>query len=193
MQTDSQTLITDLARRTRQIILTVEQELLPLSEKELNRKPGPESWSALECIAHLNRYGEFYLPELERVLSAGKGKPVRSEFRSGWLGNYFAQSMLPKNGEIKKMKTLAPMNPVGSTFTSDELRTFIKQLNKMLEYLEAARNIDLTRNKTGVSISKWIKLRLGDTLRFVTYHNERHLQQALRAVQTVHASEELVR
>lgn len=193
MHIDSRALLTDLTRRTRQVLQTIEQELLPLSEKQLNHKPGPDSWSALECIAHLNRYGAFYLPELQRVLSAAKRQPVRSEFRSGWLGNYFAQSMLPQNGEIKKMKTLAPMNPAGSKLTSEELRIFIKQLNKMLEYFKAAETVDLTRNKTGVSISKWIKLRLGDTLRFVTYHNERHLQQALRAVQTVKVPGELIR
>ena len=35
-----------------------------------------------------------------------------------------------------------------------------------------------TKTKTAISISKLMKLRLGDTFRFVTAHNERHLLQA---------------
>lgn len=184
MQTDSHALLADLTQRTRKLLLVVERDLVPLSEGELNHKPGPGRWSALECIAHLNRYGEFYLPELERALQAGRGKRVDKSFRSGWLGNYFAESMLPKNGKIKKMKTPAGMNPEGSQLSTNELQLFIKQLNKILEYLNSADEVDLTRTKTGISLSKFIKLRLGDTLRFVVYHNERHVGQAGRAVQT---------
>jgi uncharacterized protein (DUF2249 family) len=51
----------------------------------------------------------------------------------------------------------------------------------MLELLEIARSKNLNRIRTSISISKLIKLKLGDTLRVVIYHNGRHLQQALRA------------
>ncbi|MGB3549023.1 MAG: hypothetical protein WBA17_18760 [Saprospiraceae bacterium] len=39
----------------------------------------------------------------------------------------------------------------------------------------------MNRTKTAVSITKLIRLRLGDTLRVVVYHNQRHVAQALRA------------
>jgi hypothetical protein len=41
-----------------------------------------------------------------------------------------------------------------------------------------AQKVDLTKVKTAISLSKFIKLRLGDTLRFLVYHNERHILQA---------------
>jgi len=62
------------------------------------------------------------------------------------------------------------------------LGTFTGQLNEMLQLLKLAAGTDLTKVKTGISISPFIKLRLGDTLRVVIYHNERHLRQAIRAV-----------
>lgn len=34
-----------------------------------------------------------------------------------------------------------------------------------------------------ISINQLIKIRLGDSLRFVIYHNQRHFQQALQAMQ----------
>jgi hypothetical protein len=60
----------------------------------------------------------------------------------------------------------------------------------MLELLEAARTVDLTRTKTGISITNLIKLRLGDTLRVVVYHNWRHIEQAQRAIQSAPVSAE---
>lgn len=40
--------------------------------------------------------------------------------------------------------------------------------------------MDLTKTKASISLTRLIKLRLGDTLRFFTYHIERHVLQAER-------------
>ena len=37
-----------------------------LTNEQLNYKSSPETWSILECIEHLNLYGNFYLPEIEQ-------------------------------------------------------------------------------------------------------------------------------
>lgn len=80
------------------------------------------------------------------------------------------------------MKTFNEMNPMGKKLDKSVLETFIAQLNQMLQILETARNKDLNRIKTSISISKWIKLKLGDTLRIVIYHNHRHILQAKKAL-----------
>jgi hypothetical protein len=49
-----------------------------------------------------------------------------------------------------------------------------------LNLLEQGKKVDLTRTRTSISISSLIKLRLGDTLRVVIYHNQRHLAQVRR-------------
>lgn len=150
------------------------------SEELLNTKPTPESWSALECIEHLNRYGAFYLPEIERRLSANK-KPASTFFKSGVLGNYFANSMKPKD-KLNKMKTFKNMNPSGSQLDKQVITTFIDQCNTLEQLLEQARTHNLQKVKTAISISTLLKLRLGDTFRFFLYHNERHWKQAERAM-----------
>lgn len=49
----------------------------------------------------------------------------------------------------------------------------------MLRYLlELAKNADLVKVKTSISLTKLIKLRLGDTFRFLVNHIERHVLQA---------------
>ncbi|MGB0850352.1 MAG: DinB family protein [Bacteroidia bacterium] len=150
-----------------------------LSDNELNYKSSSESWSVLECIDHLNRYGNFYIPEISSSIKSSK-HGAESNFKSGVLGNYFASSMLPKE-DLNKMKTFKSMNPIGSSLNNTVLKTFIEHQNKILDLLNESRNVSLTTNKTAISISKWIRLRLGDTLRVVIYHNLRHIEQAERA------------
>lgn len=172
---DSTTLINDLIKRTKDNLNRI-QPMLDLSIEDLNFKPDPERWSILECIEHLNRYGDFYLPELETKINQSKHK-ANAVFKSGWLGNYFAISMLPKE-KLNTMKTFKSMNPAGSQLTKETLHTFVHQQQQMLTLLHQARTVCLSKTKTNISISKWIKLRLGDTFRVVIYHNQRHLLQA---------------
>lgn len=179
MKTKAAELIADLIERTRQNLNKAEK-LKQLPSYELNRKVSPESWSALECIEHLNRYGDFYLPELETRIKQSKHKPAE-EFKSSLLGNYFAEMMLP-NEKMKKMKTFKLMNPIGSNLEISAIDKFINQQKKTLDLLNKARTVDLNRTKTSISISKWIKLKLGDTFRVVIYHNQRHLVQAGKSV-----------
>jgi len=70
------------------------------------------------------------------------------------------------------------MNPINSQLDKEVVNEFIKQQYQLIELLEKAKNIDLNAAKTNISISRLIKLKLGDTFRFVIYHNVRHIRQA---------------
>ena len=179
MKVATETLIADLIERTRQHLNSAEK-LKQLSAAALNWKKSPESWSALECIEHLNLYGDFYLPEIESRINKSSTKPD-PYFKSGLLGNYFANAMLPKE-KLNKMKTFKDKNPAGSKLDKSAIDRFIDQQKKMLELLNKARQVNLTKTKTSISITKLIKLRLGDTFRVVIYHNDRHLVQANNVV-----------
>lgn len=179
MNISAEEIIRDLTELTRDNIRQVEA-FAKLPIEELNRRPSAESWSALECIEHLNRYGDFYIPEIQKQIAASKHRS-NGKFRSGLLGNYFAKSMLPKE-KLNKMKTFKSMNPAGSTLDAAVLDRFLEQQNQILELLEAAKRVNLSKTKTAISISKLIKLRIGDTFRVVIYHNHRHIVQAIRGV-----------
>ena len=188
MKIQTEVLVTDLMNRTKQLILEAEA-LKEKSGEQLNFKQHPESWSVLECLEHLNLYGRFYLPEIEKRITTFplrrgiEGEDVKHYFdpvfKSGWLGNYFANSMLPKE-ELKKMKTFKNMNPLNSKLDKKVIDEFISQQEQMLRLLEESRKISLNKTRTAISISKLIKLKLGDTFRFVIYHNQRHMVQAYR-------------
>jgi len=175
MKLNSEALLNDLVEQTKNNLNHVEQ-LKKLSINDLNSRKTNESWSKLECIEHLNLYGDYYLAQIEKSISNSKhkSKPV---FKSGVLGNYFVQ-LMKTDKKVKKMKTAKEMNPIGSNLDLSSLDRFVFQQQKLLQLIEKARKVDLTKNTTGISISKMIKLRLGDTFRFLVAHNERHIQQA---------------
>ena len=179
MKTPTENLITDLIERTRQNLNSAEQ-LHDLNPEVLNYKSSTDSWSALECFAHLNFYGDFYLPEIEKRIKASH-YPAEPEYKSGLLGNYFAKMMLPGE-KMKPMKTLKSTNPNGSKLEKDTIGKFILQQKKMLKLLDTARKVSLNRTKASISIAPMLKLKLGDTFRVVIYHNERHIVQAKKAV-----------
>ena len=148
----------------------------------LNYKESVEKWSALECIEHLNRYGDFYLPEIQKRLKDAKVSET-PYFKHGLIGNYFAKALAPGQ---KSMKTLKDMNPASSSqLKIEKLDKFIQQQKQMLDLLHQARRYNLTKVKTSISISKILKLRLGDTFKVVIYHNQRHIDQARRAIENV--------
>lgn len=156
------------------------ESLRDKSNSELNSRITEGSWSVLECLEHLNLYGNFYLPEISTKINTSKTKR-KEQFKSGLLGGYFAKTML----HPAKIKTFKAMNPIYSNLDNSTLKTFMEQQYKTLEILDLAHNVDLNKVKTSISISSFIKLRLGDTLRVVIYHNKRHILQAQRVLNTI--------
>lgn len=172
-------LLQDLLERTQENKSKAERfKTLPLDT--LNWKYAPNSWSILECLEHLNRYGDYYIPEIEKRIASSQHRPTPI-FKSGWLGNYFARTMLPRE-KLNKMKTFTAMDPIGSKLDMDTLKKFIDQQQAIANLLHKSKEVDLIKTKTGISISKWIKLRLGDTFRVVIYHNQRHMAQAQKVL-----------
>jgi hypothetical protein len=182
MQIERNQLIDDLIARVKQTTLSI-AKLKALPADQLNRRINAGDWTILECIEHLNLYGDFYLPEIEKQILNKETSLEADEFRSGVIGNYFASLIQVKNGKVKKMKTPKNMNPIHSALSITTIDRFLKQQERLTTLLQQARKIDLTRTKTAISMTSMIRLRLGDTLRFVVFHIERHVAQARRNVE----------
>ena len=62
---------------------------------------------------------------------------------------------------------------------------FLQHQNKYLHILEVARRRNLNNIRIPVSISRFIRLKLGDILRFLVAHQQRHMIQARNALKAV--------
>ena len=80
---NTELLINDLIELTKKNMNDI-QSFKNLSIEKLNLKPSSESWSILECIEHLNRYGEFYIPEITKRLE-NSNYQKSDTFKSGIL------------------------------------------------------------------------------------------------------------
>ncbi|RYG01118.1 MAG: DinB family protein, partial [Chitinophagaceae bacterium] len=75
MQNIKTTILLDqLKSDTRQIIL--ETKLLLHHDPELlTRQPAPGSWSVAQAIEHLNAYGRYYIPAINKAIKAKSYPP----------------------------------------------------------------------------------------------------------------------
>ena len=178
MQTTNNILIDELLHIVESTTVSA-KKFKQLSDAQLKFKKSPESWSVLECIEHLNLYGDFYLPEIQKEILNAEKVPSASIVKSGAIGNYFANLMKVKDGKLKKMKSPADKNPATSELSFTTIDRFLKQQELLKQLLLQSRTVNLTKTKTSISLTRLIRLRLGDTLRFLVYHMERHIQQAV--------------
>ena len=183
-QTDH--LIETLYAQTEHFLETAVREWQMLPPERLAARPAPGAWSAAQCLEHLNVYGRYYLPAIEKAMAAGKRRGHRPApvFRSGLLGGYFTKLMQPQADGKLKSKMQAPKNAIPQE-TPDPiamLAEFINQQEAMLRLLEAAKSANLKQAKVPISIAPWLRLRLGDTFLFYTAHHQRHVLQIQRAL-----------
>lgn len=158
---------------------TARTEFAPLPLALLNQRSAPASWSILECLEHLNRYGRYYVPALARALQRLHPAPVGpTEVQYSWLGRKSVAMMRPTTA--KKSTTLSRMNPLGSPLDGHVLSEFDRHQARLLDLLARAHGADLNRAAVPVEFFRLLKLRLGEALEFVVVHQQRHLQQAQR-------------
>ncbi|MEI6950489.1 DinB family protein [Paraflavisolibacter sp. H34] len=177
-------LLQDLQLQTENILDKAVGHWQMIPPESLLRAPGENRWSAAQCLEHLNSYGRYYLPAIEKAISAAeqKGPAPSPTFTSGWLGHYFYQLMLPKEKGMKKMKAPKDHIPASNLDSDAVLREFIDQQEQLLLLLERAKGIDPGRAKVAISIAPFLKLKLGDVFLFLVAHHQRHVLQAEKAM-----------
>jgi len=152
-------------------------------------QPSPDKWSAAQVIEHLNTYNRYYLPEIGKGISkSGKDLSASTaEFTPGWFGAYFTKMMRPTaDGRIKnKMKALKNHRPAAALDVKQVLDEFIRKENLLLQLLQDARTVHMGKLRIPISISRFIKLKLGDTFNFLIAHQQRHFLQLNRTLEAV--------
>jgi uncharacterized damage-inducible protein DinB len=142
-------------------------------------QPIPGQWSVAQVLEHLNSYGRYYLPAIDKAMSFSNSQR-EAWFNSGVLGNYFTNMMKPKTVfEVKnKMKAPKDHSPQPQLDADKVIEEFLEQQQRLLRQLEAAKNKSLGSIRVPISITKLLKLKLGDTFRFLIAHEQRHFIQA---------------
>jgi DinB superfamily len=184
---ETQILIDSLYQQTEKHLYKAvkEWQMLPATVFEKQTQNG--GWSAAQCLEHLNFYGQHYLPAIENAIeqSLKKGHKPANTFKSGWLGDYFYRLMLPntEGGVKSKMKSPKNAEPQKQPNAQEVIAEFIEQQEKMLELINKSRSINLGSIRVPISLTKLIKLKLGDTFLFCGAHNQRHVLQLEKSLE----------
>lgn len=179
-------IVTDITRAN---LATIEKRVSKLSENQLSWIPNPGVWSVQQVLAHLNEYGHYYHPTFLKKIENTRFTSTKEAFVSSPLGRSAWKSMKLGNARNVKRKFKAPKgyNPAVDKHlvTGNDVQEFIDQQHQLLDIITKAEQVNLRRVKIPISISKIVRLRLGDALLFVVYHNERHVQQILNLCNNV--------
>jgi len=176
MTYDSTQLLNELDNAVKDIIDIVETDFATYSPRELNWKPTPEKWSAAECLEHLNIYSRYYNPAMKKAIQEKNHLIFTANFKSAWFGDFSVKSVHPDNA--KKQKTLKRLNPIHSELPPTVLENFLSHQQQLRKIISKSRTVNLYKIKIPAEVAKLLKLRLGDCLRFIVAHEQRHIQQA---------------
>src|SRR5678815_2669931 len=107
---NAEQLIQQLQQQTEILLNEAIQQWQMLSPAIFKEQPAHGAWSAMQCLGHLNAYGDYYLPAIEKAISETKqqDKTRSTTFTPGWLGNYFTNLMMPNKNGVPSKKMKAP-------------------------------------------------------------------------------------
>lgn len=152
------------------------QRIKELHVAQLEYAPTLEQWNILQCAAHLNYYFDFYLPQFT-VATKLNIRTSNQEFKPGIVGNYFA-AMLQYKENHKKIKSPKHTNPIDKNNLSIVvLAEMENNLTTLKETISIMPIEVLNKKEITTMFSTWFKLKVGDALRIVVYHNDRHFHQ----------------
>jgi uncharacterized damage-inducible protein DinB len=176
------TLITDLLDRT-ELLKVNTRAWERLTDDQLRQSPGPGKWSISEIYAHLNLCLDQSIRVILSRVTLAPDSPSDT-YRSGWLGDWVYDRMMPRpDGSVLKSKARkAWCADPAHIDAREELARFERHCDALDDILRHAATKDLRRITIPFYFPRLVQLRLGDTLRYLVAHGERHLLQAQRVM-----------
>jgi DinB superfamily len=187
----SDVLIDTLHSDVREVIFQCNQ-LNQYSEQLLQQAPAAGKWSVAQVLEHLNIYSRYYISAIEDRLHLNQSGPDMF-FKPGWPGNYFTKLMKPAENKTITKKMKAPKNAVPAAIPDTEamLAECLQHQHHLLNLLQIAKNVNMNYIRIPISLNKYIKMKLGDTFRFLIAHDQRHflqIENILAALKTTKAA-----
>jgi uncharacterized damage-inducible protein DinB len=184
MATFSRTsLITELLDRT-ELLKANTQTFLRLTDEQLKQRPGQGAWSIAEVYGHLNLSMDR---SIRIILSRIALAPDTNsdEYTSGLLGDLACSIIMPRpDGSVLKLKAQKSQTVDAVTIDArEELNIFLRHCDALDDILRHVATKDLRRITIPFFLPRLLRLRLGDVLRFLVAHGERHLLQAQRVME----------
>ncbi len=162
-----------------------------LPEEAWRRRPAPGHWSAAECVEHLNRTADAFIPLLHEVLELGRHVPAEAprRFRRDALG-WLLAAIMSAPSSLAHTRTTAPFDPSSAPIAepAELLRRFDERQQELIACVEAGAGLPLDRLRVHSPFDPRIRYSLYSALVLLPRHQARHIAQAERAAVRAGAS-----
>jgi len=146
-------------------------------------RPVAQSWSASECLDHLNRTSEQFLPLVRRALAdAPRLEPgTQPHFRRGLLG-WLLWKIMPPPVRLVRSKTTAPFEPARELDLEALVRRFEELQREQIGCVAAADGLAIDKVFIASPFNARARYNLFACQGILPRHQHRHLWQAEQAL-----------
>lgn len=152
--------------------------------------PDPEMWSAIQCIDHLNTAGWLLLHPMEEAIQRGRAKGPfgKPPFEYGFMSRWFIRSMEPSSGWSFTAPSVYEPAPSNTLYPNEAVDEFLALQDQFSECVVAAEGLDLRQIRLPSPAIPLLRISLGAWFEATLAHEQRHLRQAKRVLDTVRAA-----
>ena len=146
-------------------------------------RPDPDSWSAAECVQHLNLSSDAYLPVWQQLIAAAG--PRKSELSAPYGIDFWGRllSWILEPPPRIRSKTLAPFEPMGNEQVQEIFEQFVDRQQRIIGALRRCRGRAIDKISMASPVDSRIRYSIWSSFVVNAAHQRRHLWQAERAVE----------
>lgn len=157
-----------------------------LNAERWGRRPRPESWSAAECVAHLNLTSRAYVTLLRDAFTRAPRGVAPGRYRRDPMGWLIALSSGPMlrigRKRFGRTKTIPAFVPGGELPMAHVLAEFERLQDEQIALVRLADGLPLGRLRIASPFAAGVTYNAYSALTILPGHQHRHLEQAERAV-----------
>lgn len=150
----------------------------------LGRRPRSDSWSAAECLEHLNLSADPYLAVWRQALQSLKDQSPRllapDQFRRDFWGWILVWTLEPP--PRFRFPTTRPFHPVDAGPVEAVVPAFLQRQRQILEVLDSAEGLPVHTVKITSPFDARVRYTIWSSFCVTASHERRHLWQAEHAL-----------
>lgn len=150
----------------------------------LGRRPRSESWSAAECLTHLNLSADPYLAVWRPALRALQDQSRRGSTLNGYRRDFWGWSLawVLEPPPRFRFPTTQPFQPVDVGAVETVVPAFLERQRRILEVLDSADGLPVDAIKITSPFDARVRYSIWSSFCVTASHERRHLWQAERAL-----------
>jgi len=155
-----------------------------LPDARWKSRPGPDRWSAAECVEHLNLTSRAFIPLLRRALESVPRSPENAtrRHRRDFLGWLFGTLVGPlprlRKRRLGRVKTSRDFIPTVTPDRAEAIAEFDRLQADLLSLTRLAEGFPLNEMRIVSPFGGRIKYNVYSALWILPRHQHRHLGQA---------------